>query len=68
MISGTIIGEIRMLMTRVFAGMVGRDRPSAARVPSVVDSRVAKKAMMTLFCTAPCQFRLVKKSSYHFSE
>ena len=68
MISGTIIGEINRLMIKVFAGIVGRDRPSAANVPKVVDNIVAKKAMMTLFRTAPCQFRFEKKSSYHFNE
>ena len=56
MISGTIIGEINRLMIKVFAGIVGRDRPRAANVPRVVDNIVAKKAMMTLFRTAPCQF------------
>ena len=57
-----------MLISSVFAGTFGRDRPSAARVPRVVDKRVAQKAMIMLFCTAPRQFKLVKKSSYHFSE
>ena len=68
MISGTIIGEIRILMMSVLKGICGRDRPSAPSVPKKVDSRVAKNAMMKLFLTAPCQFRLVKKSSYHFRE
>lgn len=68
MIRGTIIGEINRLMIRVLAGIVGRDRPSAAKVPRVVDNMVAKKAIITLFRTAPCQFRFEKKSSYHFSE
>lgn len=68
MISGTIIGEINRLITKVFAGIVGRDKPRAASVPNVVDNMVAKKAIMTLFRTAPCQFRFEKKSSYHFSE
>lgn len=68
MISGTIIGDMSKLMTNVFAGIVGRDRPRAASVPRVVDNIVAKKAIMTLFRTAPCQFKFEKKSSYHFSE
>ena len=45
-------------------GMWARLRPSAATVPSTVARIVAKNAMMTLFFTAPCQFRLVKKSLY----
>lgn len=68
MINGTIIGEISRLITNVFAGMFGRERPRAARVPSVVESNVAKIAIITLFRTAPCQFRLEKKSSYHVKE
>ena len=68
MISGTIIGESSKLITRVFAGMLGRERPRAASVPKVVERSVAKNAMMTLFRTAPCQFRFEKKSSYHFND
>ena len=33
-----------------------------------VEIIVAKKAMKTEFLTAPCQFKLVKKSLYHCSE
>ena len=68
MISGTIIGEIKMPMMTDLCGISLRLRPSAATVPSVVEISVAKTAMTRLFFTAPCQFRLVKKSRYHFKE
>ena len=68
MMSGTIIGEIKMPITTDLCGISGRLKPSAAIVPRVVEMRVAKTAMTRLFLTAPCQLRLVKKSSYHLSE
>ena len=67
MMSGTIIGEINRLIISVFAGMFGRDKPSAAKVPSVVDKSDAKKAMITLFQTAPCQFKIEKVKSGRYS-
>ena len=65
MISGTTIGEINKPIIVVLNGKSGRLNPSAARVPKKVDIIVEKNAMMKLFLTAPCQFRLVKNSWYH---
>ena len=55
-------------MIVVLSGMCARLSPRAARVPRAVARIVAKNAMMTLFLTAPCQLRLVKKSWYQRSE
>ena len=55
-------------MIVVRRGMCARLSPRAARVPRAVARIVAKNAMMTLFFTAPCQLRLVKKSVYQRSE
>ncbi len=68
MINGTIIGEIRIAMTVDLYGICDRLSPSAPMVPSVVAISVANTAMKKLFLTAPCQFSLLKKSSYHCSE
>src|SRR5690606_30798447 len=38
--SGTIIGEMRALVTKPRAGMFGLVEPSAAKVPNSIDSRV----------------------------
>ncbi len=65
MISGTTIGEINKPIIVVLNGKSGRLNPNAARVPKKVDIIVEKNAMMKLFLTAPCQFRLVKNSWYH---
>ena len=65
MISGTIIGEIRIPMITVLYGMTERLRPSAASVPRPVAIMVEKKAMMKLLRTAPRQLSLLKKSMYH---
>ncbi len=43
-------------------------KPNAAKVPRAVDKRVEKTAIITPFFTAPCQFKFVKKSWYHFVE
>mgnify|MGYP003330844000 CR=1 FL=1 len=68
MIRGTIIGEIKRLMIRVRYGICGRESPREARVPRKLEIIVAKKAITTEFLTAPCQFKFVKKSLYHFRE
>ena len=65
MISGTTIGEINKPMMVVLNGKSGRLRPNAASVPKKVDMIVEKNAIIKLFLTAPCQFRLVKNSMYH---
>ncbi len=62
------MGEIRMPMTAVLKGKLGRLSPRAARVPKNVAMIVEKNEMMKLFFTAPCQFRLVKKSLYQRRE
>ncbi len=55
MIRGTIMGEIRMPITNVRAGISGRLKPRTAIVPSAVAMKVEKIAMMKLLRTAPCQ-------------
>src|SRR5262245_61215363 len=62
------MGEISTAMIAARYGMFGRDRPSAATVPSVVDRMVLKNAMMTLFLTAVFQRSLMKNSSYQRSD
>ena len=68
MINGTIMGEIRIAMIKDLNGISARLKPKAAMVPSVVEIIVAKTAIIKLFLTAPCQFRLEKKSWYHLVE
>tara|TARA_B100000700_G_C14565150_1_gene632948 strand:- start:338 stop:619 length:282 start_codon:yes stop_codon:yes gene_type:complete len=48
--------------------MCALESPKAAKVPKNVEIIVAKKAIITEFLTAPCQFKLVKNSSYHSKE
>ena len=68
MISGTIIGEIRMLMISARCGMWARDSPRAASVPRKVASRVEAMATRKLFLIDISQLSLVKKSSYQRSD
>ena len=65
MISGTTIGDISNPIIVVLNGKSGRLSPSAAKVPRKVAIMVEKNAIMKLFLTAPCQFKLVKNSWYH---
>ena len=62
MISGTIIGEIRIAMIAPRNGTCGWLRPTAARVPRTTAISVATGAMRTEFQSAVCQSGLVKKS------
>ena len=68
MMTGTIIGEIRIAMMVALAGKLARARPSAASVPSAVARMVVAMATRKLIFTAPDQRGLKKKSSYHLSE
>jgi hypothetical protein len=63
MISGTIIGEIRIAMIVPLKGTWDCDRPMAASVPRLTDRIVATGAIRTEFLSACCQSGLVKKSS-----
>ena len=65
MMSGTTIGDISNPIIVVLNGKSGRLNPNAARVPRKVEIMVEKNAIIKLFLTAPCQFRLVKNSWYH---
>ena len=62
MISGTIIGEIRIAMIADLKGTWLWLSPIAANVPNAVASKVATGAMRTEFQSACCQSGLVKKS------
>ena len=62
MISGTIMGEIRMAMIARRNGTCCWLRPMAARVPKLTDRRVAAGAILIEFQTAPCHAELLKKS------
>ena len=62
------MGEISTAITSARAGKFGRDRPSAATVPRVVERMVLKNAMMMLFLTAVFQRSLRKNSSYQRSD
>ncbi len=68
MMTGTIMGEIRMAMIVDFDGKLARARPRAASVPSAVARMVVAMATRKLIFTAPVQRGLKKKSSYHLSE
>ena len=68
MMSGTIIGEIKIAIKAARYGSAELARPSAASVPSVVANAVVASAMMIEFFIAPRQLGLVKKSSYHCIE
>ena len=62
MMSGTIMGEIRIAMIAPRKGTCRWLRPTAARVPSVTAISVATGAMRNEFQSAFCQSVLVKKS------
>jgi hypothetical protein len=62
MISGTIIGEIRIAMIADLNGTCDWDRPMAASVPKPVARMVATGAIITELVSACCQSGLVKKS------
>ena len=62
MISGTIIGEIRIAMIAGLYGTCDWDRPTAATVPNAVARSVATGAISTELTSACCQSGLVKKS------
>ncbi len=62
MISGTIIGEIRIAMIARRNGTWACDRPMAASVPNDTDRIVATGAIRTELRSACCQSGLVKKS------
>ena len=62
MISGTIIGEIKIAMIAARHGTWLCDRPFAAKVPNTTASKVAKGAIKKEFLSANCQSGLVKKS------
>ena len=63
MISGTIMGEIRIAMIARRNGTCGWLSPMAASVPKPTDRIVAIGAIVTEFQSACCQLSLVKKSS-----
>ncbi len=62
MISGTIIGEIRIAMIARRNGTWLWLRPIAASVPRLTDSSVATGAILSELRRASCQSALVKKS------
>ena len=62
MISGTIIGEIRIAMIAPRNGTWLWLRPIAASVPSTTAITVATGAMRAEFQSASCHSGLVKKS------
>ena len=62
MISGTIIGEIRIAMIAPRNGMCGWLRPTAARVPKTTATSVATGAMVSELRSAACQSEFEKKS------
>ena len=68
MMIGTIIGEMRRLMIGSRHGMCGRLRPSAARVPSRVASKVAETPMTKLFLIEWIHCSLASMSRYQRSE
>ena len=51
-INGTIIGDIKMLITKALYGIYFELNPSAARVPKIVAPIVEKKAIIKLFLNA----------------
>jgi hypothetical protein len=55
-------------MNSVRYGISGRESPNDANVPRKVAIIVEKNAIITELRIAPCQFKLVKNSSYHFNE
>ncbi len=62
MISGTIIGEIRMAMIVPLNGTWLWLSPMAARVPRLTEMMVAMGAMISEFFRLRCHSLLVKKS------
>ena len=62
MMSGTIIGEIRMAMIARRKGTWDCERPIAASVPKLTESKVAAGAMVTEFQSDFCQSEFVRKS------
>ena len=68
MMIGTIMGEIRVLITSVRNGIAERLRPSAAVVPSMVATIVEQMAMTKLLPTARFHSLLPKNSAYQRSE
>ena len=58
MMSGTINGEIMMAIISFRNGMMGRLSPSAAKIPSVVASKVAITPMKRLFLAPIFQLSL----------
>ena len=61
---GMMIGEIRIAIMAVLPRKSARLRPSAASVPRVVATRVAKMPTMMLFFRPSSHWSLVKNSSY----
>ena len=62
MISGTIIGEIRIAMIARRNGISGRDRPRAASVPRTVATMVEHTPMMIEFLAACTHFAFAQAS------
>jgi hypothetical protein len=62
MISGTIIGEIKIAIIARFAGTWLWLSPIAANVPSDTDTKVAMGAIINEFLKERCHSGLVKKS------
>ena len=62
MISGTIMGEIRIAMIARRNGISGRDRPRAASVPRTVARIVENTPMMIEFLAAFTQLALFQAS------
>ena len=68
MTTGTIIGEITTARIIDRAGSRPRDMPSAASVPSTVDTNVAPAPMIRLWRSADIQGCGCRIFSYHCSE
>ena len=68
MMTGTIIGDIRSATTSCFKAKLLRTSPSAASVPSTMDSMVVATPMIMLFFSDNIQRGELMKSSYQRSE